>query len=344
MGATVTTGKAVSAFKGIDGNVYYALFEQAYDKNCHPHTPTWSCVLLGTVAQALRWIFLAASSCESGMLQGRGGSLTPVGYIDGWLKQLANPAVLPDQVLWLQIGENFSATIPKVSEKVVLEMLTQQGYVQEAEQLAKGESINFRLYDKPLLLSTLYGGTLGAWRLLSAGYRCEYGPRDPELGYRPAPCTSFEVAVPAFYKVDRNNRLVMQADGTWRCKGWQYSIVGSYICSLWEAQLQEPGSYRKRIKAFREAIDAAPMIPAGTKIEVDLSVPLSSYQRDTVERLQKELPHTTTESGYVIDVPTDHTALHHACALSSKCARWIVPTHGDFTDHQAHAFEQLALV
>ncbi len=91
MGATVTVGKKVAAFKANNGKVGYVLFEETYEKNCYPHTPHWSCVGLGYLDDVMTRIFARASSCEGGSLQGRGGYITPEGYISGWLNELAEP-------------------------------------------------------------------------------------------------------------------------------------------------------------------------------------------------------------------------------------------------------------
>lgn len=344
MGATITTGKAAAAFRALDGNVYYALFEETYEKNCHPHNPSWSCVLMGTIEQALRWIFLAASSCEGGMLQGRGGNITSVGYIDGWLKEMANPTELSDRIIHLAVGSNFNAPIPKEKAECALKMLADQGFKQEAENLSAGQTISVSLYEKPLLVSALYGGTLGAWRILAALTRME-GRCNPDLGYKPASCKPLAVAVPGFYRVDSENRLVQQPDGMWRCEGWEYSIVASYVAKLWEVQLREPGSYRKRTNAFREAIANAPMVPAGTRIEVDITVPLeSSYQRSDVERVQKEVSCTMTENGYVLNVPTDGRKLYSVCRLPVECTRWVIPVADALSLSGETPCQQLALI
>ena len=98
MGATVSTGKLAAAFATAAGKIIYVLFEQTYEKNCHPHRPEWSCTFIGSIEMAMKWIFLSASSCEGGMLQNRSGQITPEGYIAGWLKELASPVEFQDQI------------------------------------------------------------------------------------------------------------------------------------------------------------------------------------------------------------------------------------------------------
>ena len=111
MGATVTTGKLAAAFQAPSGQNIYILFEETYEKNCTPHTPHWSCILFGNLSAAVERIFGHASGCEGGMLQGRGGSITPEGYIRGWLKELASPVAFPKETVALKIGEKVCTTL-----------------------------------------------------------------------------------------------------------------------------------------------------------------------------------------------------------------------------------------
>ena len=109
MGATVTCRKLAAAFACADG-VFYALFEQTYEKNCYPHTPGWSCVHFGNIDHALRTIFRHASSCEGGMLQSRSGCITPEGYIAGWMKEMASPMRMPDCRIDLHVSDSIYAS------------------------------------------------------------------------------------------------------------------------------------------------------------------------------------------------------------------------------------------
>src|SRR5262249_51474603 len=94
MGATVTCAKKVCAMTTNAGVNLYLLVESIYEKNLHPHRPTWCAIAFGTIADVMRGIFLHGSSCEGGMLQTPHGHITPEGYIDGWLKELAAPRAL----------------------------------------------------------------------------------------------------------------------------------------------------------------------------------------------------------------------------------------------------------
>ena len=40
MGSTVSTGKLAAAFKATSGKIMYVLFEETYEANCYPRTPS----------------------------------------------------------------------------------------------------------------------------------------------------------------------------------------------------------------------------------------------------------------------------------------------------------------
>ena len=142
MGATVTTGKLAAAFQAPSGQNIYILFEETYEKNCTPHNPHWSCILFGDLSAAVERIFGHASACEGGMLQGRGGSITPEGYIRGWLKELASPVVFPKETVALKIGkQGLCAAIPETAWPNVSERLGMIGRIDLRDRLAAGEAI-----------------------------------------------------------------------------------------------------------------------------------------------------------------------------------------------------------
>ena len=41
MGSTVSTNKLAAAFKTNSGKTMYVLFEETYESNCYPRTPSW---------------------------------------------------------------------------------------------------------------------------------------------------------------------------------------------------------------------------------------------------------------------------------------------------------------
>jgi hypothetical protein len=132
---------------------------------------------------------------------------------------------------------------------------------------------------------------------------------------------------PSFLKVDADQRLVRRDDGAWVNAGWEYSIVQDFIRSLWTKELAEPGTYRKRIAAFRDAIRAAPRIPSGTRVVVDLSVPLEAdWQRRDVLELREKVDASPTSTGYSFPLPADESLRYRACHLPRECTTWELPS------------------
>lgn len=341
MGATVTTGKLATAFKAPNGEIIYALFEQTFEKNCLPHTPRWCCVSIGTLQTTIERIFSYGSSCEGGGLQGRSGFITPEGYIAGWLKELTSPVRLGDEAIKLTIGEGLYDVVKASNRDAICDASIASGRPDVADAIRSGISPTIHLHqDADLVLALLAAGVY-PWRLLRNTDH-SYTLRDPSLGYAPKPSRPTSIATPAFRKVDAENRLVQRDDGSWVCGGWEYSQVEGFIASLATVELREPGTYRARIKAFREAIQSAPPIPPGTMIVVDLSVPLPDrYHRDLVFGLRDQVNATATPTGYTFEVPADDTLRYRATNLPMACTTWVLPESAAATPA---AGEQLSLI
>lgn len=326
MGATVTTGKLAAAFATAAGKIIYVLFEQTYEKNCHPHRPEWSCTFIGSIEMAMKWIFLSASSCESGMLQNRSGQITPEGYIAGWLKELASPVEFQDRTIELKIGDGFYSTVPAESSVGICDHLTALGRQDIAVALKAGHAVPLSLHADAELIAQLYGSCyMRPWRIIRSQAPV-HGLRNTSLGYAPTQAPSAKFNPPAFLKADQYNRLIQRENGTWYCGGWEYSIVGHFVCRLWEEELRAPGCYRARIKVYRDAVACAPEIPEGMKVLVDLSVPLESvYQREWLAKLPNEVALTRTEKGYEIPVAKTREILEKLVRIPEKCSSWVLP-------------------
>lgn len=335
MGATVITGKSASAYRAADGEVVYVLFEQTYEKNCYPHTPTWHCLSIGRIESVVKQIFAQAAACEGGMLQGRGGGLTPEGYIRGWLAQLRRPRVFhaAGRSVRLKVDGSFHATVPSESAAKAFEALERIGRNDIADKLRAGESVSVRLDEDVDVVDALYGPprTLAAWRVVST-----FGIgtlADEALGYQPHKAMKFDVETPEARQFGEHRYLLKGADGTWYCGGWAYFIVGSYIRSLAELELREPGSYNKRIKAYRNAILQAPPVPTGVKVVVDERVELNNtFARREVTKFAEKYPVRRTASGYEVvldDIREDPTAMYQIGNLPAECMRWFIPSTGN---------------
>lgn len=330
MGSTVTTGKLAAAFKSANNTVTYVLFEETYSKNCYPRTPKWYCWSIGDIAHVMKAIFSAASSCEGGMLQGSGGRyLTPESYIASWMKQLAEPVELMELPLVLKQESGHSATVPAEQFEATKARIVALGREEIAAALERGEAVSLVLQEEAALITGLYdSSTLMPSRIITPAHVPHHGIRNSALGYRPVKARMFDLEVPQFYKVHErdSNCLIRGADGAWRCLGWQYSYVARYVSRLWEKELREPGSYRSRINAYREAIQGAPYLPSqGVKVVIDPAVPLESYHKDSVQEALAALPHQTVGGLIQVDVPADEGSIYLLTRLHETAACWVIP-------------------
>lgn len=340
MGATVTTAKLAGAFKAPNNETVFVLWEQTFEKNCYPHTPRWSCVFIGRLADAMKQIFLFASGCEGGTTQGRNGWITPEGYIAGWLKELANPVEVADVSMRLLQGSGLYDAVNKDNRDAVIASCDGAGRTDIADALRTGGEPTLSLHaDAALVLALVEAGIL-PWRLIRS-LAPTYGFRNPALGYAPEPVRPSVDTLPAFRKLDDDTRLVQRDDGAWICVGWEYSIVQHFIRDLAAVELREPGTYRKRIKAFREALRAAPTVSAA-RVVVDQSIPLESeYQRSAVAELRGKVEAEATANGYSFAYPVDDSLNWAVLHLPAACTTWVLPEEGETAPIRG---EQLSLL
>lgn len=327
MGATITMGKIAAAFQANDGATYYALFEQTYEKNCYPHTPAWSCWVLGTIEQVLRRVFLGAYSCESGMLRGRSADILPENYIAAWLKELSNPVQFNDMAVTLKLSDGFRASIPVEQEPWVRSVLLKNGHQQIAERLQQGESVELSLYGFAKEITEIYDGEhIGPWRVMP-NQPC-HERRNADLGYKPQAVKASAFTPPNFLFSGDQHYLVQQEDGNWKSDGWAYSIVGRFMLEHLETELREPGSYKIRIKEFRDKLKAAPLMPSEAKLVIREEEIESSYVLSQVNELRKI--GTPNAEGFEIEITQamrqDKHLMYNLFSLPTKAATWIVPT------------------
>jgi len=326
MGSTVSTNKLAAAFKTTSGKTMYVLFEETYESNCYPRTPRWGCLLIGELANIMRGIFRSAGCCEGGMLKGAGGrDITPEGYLQGWLKELANPVSFKDRTFELAVGDSLSSTVPQGEFSKIKERMTANGFEAEATQLENGEKLTVSLYEHGELLASIYDGNVGAWRIIQGFHAPAYGLRNPELGYAPAKAKTFELETHECMRLfkHREDVAVKDQNGDWRNRGWAYSIIGNYVRELWQAELREPGSYRARIMNLRNAIETAPLMPSEAVVVIDTTVKLESWTQEGVTRVVNENPHTIVGHEIHVAVPQDEHQAYRVCCLHEDCAKFV---------------------
>lgn len=276
MSSTITTGKLAAAFRRNSDRTFYVLFERVHESNVFPHDPSWQCSFIGTAQAAVRTIFNWASSCEGGMLKGRDGRIKPENYIAAWLRELANPVVMPDRDIRLYAGESWSAPLPPNNENL-LGRIRGLGREDIAEIIRGGKVAELSLHTHVDLLIAIYGEEahehlyIPPWRILKGHDRPHDLTRDRSLGFAPKPAKCGPAHVPDAIRIGEYDHVLRQSGGAWVNEGWAYSIVGQHIRALADLELIEPGHYRKAIPCFRQAIENAPWPPEGTTARLDRS-------------------------------------------------------------------------
>jgi len=322
LGSTVTTGKQVGAFKARDGQIIYILFEESYEKNVHPHQPSWCAWYMGDAQGAVRAIFRAASSCEGGMLQSRKGCITPESYIAGWLKELAQPYEMPDFQICLETGPGWRMAATEETKPSISAALHAVGRKDLASEFLENGKVSFSLHPDTEAALAVLGAGVSVWKLIPSYWSPgAHSRRNGELAYAPVRSTDAAYVPPNALKADANTRLLQQEDGTWRCAGWQYSAIGTFIAQLAEVELKAPGSYRKRIQAFRDRLVNAPQMPAGTRVAITTGLVTERYARERMERLIGSHPVTQTQAGFEI-IP-DKESIWDITAIPPEAAIWI---------------------
>ncbi|ARJ66124.1 hypothetical protein WV31_10840 [Magnetospirillum sp. ME-1] len=299
MGSTITCRRRAAAVPSSNGPVYF-LFEETYESNVLPHRPHWGCAHIGDAASSLKRIFAYGSSCEGGMLRTRSGTITPEGYIQSWLKELAEPFLMAGSTsLRRSTGEYDWRGIDPQKLAGLRPLLS----AEEAAAFEAGEYVRMDCVADAERLAAIVASGVTAWRLIDGGsVPGDWAMRHPELGHAPAPSKACPLDQPQAYRLpDGDNVLLRDEKGIWRCAGWDYSVVGGFIERAWETELAMPGTYRKRIKAYREAITAALPLPAGTiakdlvaaaeiVVTEETSRSLGWRKRDEIEYLLPEPP------------------------------------------------------
>jgi hypothetical protein len=305
MGSTVTTGKMATAFRMSQGRVCFVLFERLHETNVYPHTPTWQCIFIGTAPAAIRRIFAWASECEGGMLRGRDGHIKPENYIAAWLRELANPVIMPDRRIRLYAGTSFSAPLP-VDNEVFLARMEAHGRDDFAKLIRDGNVAELSLHAHADILIEMFGQdrnrkpALAPWRMLSGHDRPHDPQRDPGLGYAPQPIAPDLAPIPPMIRINEHERMLRNEDGVWVNEGWAYGVIGRRITEMSEIEIETPGYYRKAIPRLREAVENAPWPPDGTFVRLDRS---ACHTRHDLEQFD----YTATRNS--IEIPTGKCTL-----------------------------------
>ena len=345
MGSTVSTEKHVSALKTSDGRIAYFLYESTYEKNCYPHTPSWSCVGAGYLAEVFTRLMCLASCCEGGMLQTRSGSITPEGYLKGWFKAMAEPSLQPNREVTLAFGDQFSSKLPISKTDIVLAALERLGRLDAIAALRCGD-FDINLQDDFDIVNALCGnGGVAPWRIIGCGSPRHF-TRAPDLAYLPVAAKAPALALPIARRGgDGDNILIQGADGSFYAKGWAYSIVGRFVEAYGPTEQLYPGSYKAAFPAYRAAVRGARQAPTTALITISLDDAVDSDDRQKmatfIEKMGGLGPTLTVRYEDVLKADLHREGYHFSHYLFRlDAARWEIPA--EQLDEQGQ--NQLALV
>ncbi|SIR88149.1 hypothetical protein SAMN05880566_13320 [Janthinobacterium sp. TND4EL3] len=290
MGATVVTGKTVSAFRNPkSGEVIYLIFEQTYEKNCYPHTPSWGCRAIGTFEQVFQRVFATATACEGGMVQSRSGNTKPENYIKSWRICFSEPFQMDDLEFELKLGgTSMYDRLPDSHVEKALAMLERIGRKDIADALKVGP-VTVSLHRDVDVIIGLYGvdTELPIWKLIDDLRGLGYADESlaPPLGKR-------DIAIPSVvaYAFDKENMVIGIGGAPLKHLGWRYSAVGHYILDVaLPIEMQSSFSAYKLIREFRDTCDAAPELPDDTIITVTPAKAEHSHYMGNAKKLAVKL-------------------------------------------------------
>jgi hypothetical protein len=112
------------------------------------------------------------------------------------------------------------------------------------------------------------------------------------------------------------------ANGDWRGDA-SHCFMNSFITNLWKSELAEPLTYRGKIKAYREAIKNAQVMPSNAKVVIDTKAVTDRYHQESVDWVLANNPHTKHGDEIHVELPTDYTALYRVATLNEKFARYV---------------------
>lgn len=277
MGSTVTTQCAVGVITGLDEPIF-VMWEETYEKNCHPHEPHWHVVMAGTKAEFLRRVFERASSCEGGMLQARNGDMKPEAYIQRWLKAAQNPHRIETFMVELTYGGAWKTTFTNNAENEEwrveeaskdanhLEWMRQEGLSDLVDRMIEGERIKLDFRSHAGLILGLQRRGKALWRMGAVSY--PFGVHDATyaLDHRPTGKMMDPPKFEQYVEIERGDFYRLEgsklnfAESSWM-------LIERFVAGYWEQEMQHPGTFRKAIRALREHLNAS---PKGVNMDIDL--------------------------------------------------------------------------
>lgn len=279
MGATVCTSIRASYFRRQDGRLVVVVEEQGYEKNVYPHTPRWSVRFVGSVEQAVAWIFNSASYCEGGLLQGPSGAIRPEGYIRKGLEALRNARPVSGREMfalsfegWYALVENYD---PPEKKEAVLAVLRAALPQDEVKAVKKGTA-TFFVHEHGDLLADL-AQHVSPWRLLRHGLG---GDLDADAPVLDALAEASAAGLPEV-RNPMTEQVYRVEDGSHRgtiampCEDGRYALesgydaIADFVKQAWPLEIRTPGAGVKAIRAYRKWLQkSVPPLRLNAVIEV----------------------------------------------------------------------------
>jgi len=318
MGATVFIGAKVHALRLSNGDVGYIWSEETYEKNCHPHTPSWCVMAIGDRQRIVKRIFDLAYSLPGGCLQPK-SKISTNGFITKMMNILENPEWINKEisVLLKNSGRGFYDAISDENREEVMKIFNANGKHEWADDIKVktedgGKKIIVNLRENFHLLATLSQSrftvkdahssqpVMSTWRIvdyhdLGGVVGCPNQLTRPSVEYK---VTNNEKPVLECYthhfaKTGLDFQLVF-------CEGKQlksacgYDIEQSLIKLAAEREIFSPGYYKPLLAAYKNAEMRA--LPMSMKFSIDVSSQeANSHTRTMAKKICEALGREETE-------------------------------------------------
>lgn len=302
MGSTISVARKVGAISAANGSIYYALFEKTYERNCYPHDPSWSAISFGRGPDAIRSIFNLASATTGGMLRRPGGRFTPIGYIQGWMKEIKSPFLMKDVDIGVEVVDDQYPGRGKVGKQQltqILHRLRDAGQETAAQQLeSKGEYTIDKISEEACVLEAILGGAM-AWRFIDE-WHVSRTPA-PELGWNPPAAAQPPIyQMPGHYRLENLENIFHKLpDGQIKVGNWQYREEGNFVSEYGEQEVAFPGHWRAAMRQMKEHFENLPLLPEDAWVQV-VGGPIDRGFEHCAETLRQYLP---PEGGPISNIP-----------------------------------------
>ena len=309
MGATVTTRCAVEVVETTTGPGFL-MYEETYEKNCYPHTPTWGCVGIGRREQVLYTIFRLANPCEGGMLQNRSGRITPEGYINRWKKAFQEAHLIAPYTVDLHHKMHPMLWNDETPPPPLADIPDAPFDAARLAAWDAGEKVSLSLEtDFDAIAWLIRNGRLSAWRTFGGRPRTDGIQQDvSSLIFHPRKSkTAAPQAIPSFIRFFDGDDNLFEVQGNLLIHhGWDYSVVGSYIAQYDKIEANDPGWYAQRIAAYRDHAKAAPICLPDLVLQPAIPPEGSKWAKESALKLQAQYP-----AGVKLSDITDRSDRYH---------------------------------